>query len=125
MDSLDDVIDAGLNVLFEEGHQILLFSGWSIVDPLLPERHVAKVLWVDIDHAAARDGGGGCELEVVHLQHTQFSLSLLLLSNNKDFLCANMLEDQAQWCDKTKGLCKLVIINNALRRIGSIREIGF
>ena len=67
MDSLDDVIDAGLNVLLEEGHQILLFSGWPVVDPLLPEWHVAEVLWVDVDHAAARDGGGGGELEVIHL----------------------------------------------------------
>ena len=49
----------------------------------------------------------------------------------------NILEDQAQWRDKTKGLSKLVIIKQCvgrhwmdeearrLRRIGSIKEIGF
>ena len=72
MDSLDDVVDAGLDVLIEEAQQILLFIGWSVVDPLLPEGHVAQVLGVDIDHAAARDGGGGGKLEVMHLQHTHF-----------------------------------------------------
>ena len=34
-------------------------------------------------------------------------------SNNNNFLFANILEDQAQWRDKTKGLSKLVIVNNA------------
>ena len=34
-------------------------------------------------------------------------------NNNNDFFCANILEDQAQWCDKTKGLSKLVIESNA------------
>jgi len=50
---------------------------------------------------------------------------------------ANILEDQAQWRDKTKGLNKLVIVKQSvsrqwmdkearrLRRIGSIKEIGF
>ena len=54
-----------------------------------------------------------------------------------DFFCANILEDQAQWSDKTKGLSKLVIVKQCmsrqwmdedarkLRRIGSIKEIGF
>ena len=27
-----------------------------------------------------------------------------------DFLCANILKDQAQWRDKTKGLSKLVMV---------------
>ena len=34
-------------------------------------------------------------------------------SINNDFLCANILEDQAPYCDNTKGLSNLVIINNA------------
>ena len=58
-------------------------------------------------------------------------------NNNNDLFCANILEDQAQWCDKTKGLSKLIIINQCvshqwmdeearrLRRIGSIKDIGF
>ena len=32
-------------------------------------------------------------------------------NNNKD--CANILKDQAQWRDKTKGLNNCVIVNNA------------
>ena len=51
--------------------------------------------------------------------------------------CANILEGQAQWRDKTKGLSKLVIVRQCvsrqwvdeyarkLRRTGSIKEIGF
>ena len=31
-----------------------------------------------------------------------------------DFLCANILEDQAQWPDKTKGLRKLVIVKQSV-----------
>ena len=58
-------------------------------------------------------------------------------NNNNDFFCANILKDQAQWRDKTKGLSKLVIVRQCmscqwmvddarkLRRIGSIKEIGF
>ena len=58
-------------------------------------------------------------------------------NNNNDLFCANILEDQAQWRDKTKGLSKLVIVKQCvsrqwmdeearrLRRIGSIKEIGF
>ena len=61
----------------------------------------------------------------------------VLINNNNDFFCTNILEDQAQWRDKTKGLSKLVIIKQCvsrqwmdeearrLRRIGSIKEIGF
>ena len=66
-----------------------------------------------------------------------FSFMLAALNNNNDFFSANILEGLAQWRDKTKGLSKLVIENNALvvngwmkklgglRRIGSIKEIGF
>ena len=34
-------------------------------------------------------------------------------NNNKEFLCANILESRAQWRDKTKELSNLVIVNNA------------
>ena len=34
------------------------------------------------------------------------------VNNNNDFFCANILEDQAQWRDKTKGLSNVVIENN-------------
>ena len=58
-------------------------------------------------------------------------------NNNSDFSCANILEDQAQWRDKTKGLSKLVIVKQCVSRqwmdeearrlmkVGSIKEIGF
>ena len=57
--------------------------------------------------------------------------------NNNDFLCANIIEDRAQWCNKTKELTNLVIIYQCairrlmyegarnLRKIGSFKEIGF
>ena len=60
-----------------------------------------------------------------------------MFNNNKDFFCANILEDQAQWPNKTKELSKLVIIRQSvsrqwmdedarkLRRVGSIKEIDF
>ena len=38
-----------------------------------------------------------------------------LINNNSTFnasLCANIIKDQAQSRDKTKGLSKLVIVNN-------------
>ena len=34
----------------------------------------------------------------------------ILLANNDDFLCVNILKDQAQWHDKTKGLSNFIII---------------
>ena len=58
-------------------------------------------------------------------------------NNDDDFFCANILENQSQWRDKTKGLSKLVIVKQCvsrqwmdeearrLRRIGSNKEIGF
>ena len=33
----------------------------------------------------------------------------IYIFNNNNFSCV----DQAQWCDKTKGLSNLVIVNNA------------
>ena len=35
-------------------------------------------------------------------------------NNNNDFFCANIVEDQAQWRDKTKGLSKLVIVKQCV-----------
>ena len=55
-------------------------------------------------------------------------------NNNNDLFCANILVDQAQWRDKTKGLSKLVIVKQCvshqwmdeeaqrLRMIGSIKK---
>ena len=34
-------------------------------------------------------------------------------NNNKDFLSVNILEDQAQWRAKIKGLSNHIIVNNA------------
>ena len=55
-----------------------------------------------------------------------------MVNNNNEFFCANILDNQAQWRDKTKGLSKLVTMRqwmdeeaNRLRRTGSIKEIGF
>ena len=44
-----------------------------------------------------------------------FQLVQQTADNNKDFLylCVNILEDQAQWLDKIKGLSNRVIVNNA------------
>ena len=33
-----------------------------------------------------------------------------------NFFCVNILEDQSQWCDKTKGLSKLVIVRQCVSR---------
>ena len=37
-----------------------------------------------------------------------------LYNNNNNFFCANILEDQAQWRDKTNGLSKLVIVTECV-----------
>ena len=34
-------------------------------------------------------------------------------NNNNNFFCANILENQAQWRAKTKGLINLIIESNA------------
>ena len=65
-------------------------------------------------------------------------MSILSINdNNNDFLCANILEDRAQWRDKTKALSNLVIVEQCvsrrrkdewdrqLGRIGSIKAICF
>ena len=44
--------------------------------------------------------------------------------NYNDFFCANILKDQAQWRDKTKGLSKLVIENNAWVVNGWMKKLG-
>ena len=33
-------------------------------------------------------------------------------NNNSNFFCANILENQAQWRDKTRGLINLIIESN-------------
>ena len=37
-------------------------------------------------------------------------------NNNIDFLCANILEDRAQWQDKTKALSNIVIVEQCVSR---------
>ena len=37
-------------------------------------------------------------------------------NNNNDFLCANILEDQAQWRDKTKELSNCVNVEQCVSR---------
>ena len=37
-------------------------------------------------------------------------------NNNNNFLCANILEDQAQWRDKTKGLSNCVNVEQCVSR---------
>ena len=44
--------------------------------------------------------------------------------NNDDFLCANILVDQTQWLDKTKGLSNIVIVDNARVIDGWMRVLG-
>ena len=41
---------------------------------------------------------------------TLFNTTTSTANNNNEFLCMNIIEDQAQWRDKTKGLSNLVII---------------
>ena len=45
------------------------------------------------------------------LRNTDISVTYNNDNNNNDFFCANILEDQALWRDRTKGLTKLVIVN--------------
>ena len=45
-------------------------------------------------------------------------------NNNNDFFCANILEDQAQRRDKTKGLSKLAIENNPCVVNGWMKKLG-
>ena len=37
-------------------------------------------------------------------------------NNNNNFLCANILEDQAQWRDKTEGLSNCVNVEQCVSR---------
>ena len=37
-------------------------------------------------------------------------------NNDNDFLCANILEDQAQWRDETKGLSNCVNVEQCVSR---------
>ena len=43
----------------------------------------------------------------------KFSVVVKYNNNNNNFFCANVLENQAQWRDKTKGLINLLIESNA------------
>jgi len=54
----------------------------------------------------------------------QLEVELKDNNNTKDFLCPNILEDQAQWRDKTKGFSKLVIVNNVEVVDGWMKVLG-
>jgi len=76
-------------------------------------------------------------LKLHDLTHRFIFAILIIITIIIYYFCANILEAQAQWCDKTKGLSKLVIVRQCTsrqwmdedarkqRRIGSINEIGF
>ena len=49
----------------------------------------------------------------MYLRHKTHCVRIIYNNKNNDFFCANILEDQAQWRDKTMGLSKLIIENNA------------
>ena len=67
--------------------------------------------------------------------HWKVTHATIYNNNNNNILCASILEDQAQWRDKTKGLSNLLIVSQyvshrwmdegarKLTRIGSIKEI--
>ena len=47
----------------------------------------------------------------------QTAMSIFSINNNNiDFLCANILEDRAQWQDKTKALSNIVIVEQCVSR---------
>ena len=76
-------------------------------------------------------------VEVTHVLAENGDAADKSVYNNNDFFCANILEDQAQWRDKTKGLSKHVIVKQCasrqwmdedamkVRKIGSIKGIRF
>ena len=51
-----------------------------------------------------------------NIPHFVFLLNNNNNNNNNDFLCANILEDQAQWRDKTKGLSNCVNVEQCVSR---------
>ena len=57
----------------------------------------------------------GVEKSPRSVQHIGFVHGLFDDDNN-DFLCANILEDQAQWRDKTKGLSNCVNVEQCVSR---------
>ena len=60
---------------------------------------------------------------IINIDYTAY-YDFALNNNNNDFFCANVLEDQAQWRDKTKGLCNLVIVNNVRVIDGWMKVLG-
>ena len=56
------------------------------------------------------------ELPMIAERNHKKSVDMLWLNNNNNnsnFFCANILENQAQWRDKTRGLINLIIESNA------------
>ena len=62
-------------------------------------------------------------LESVGRDDQQFLL-LIHNNNNINFFCANILENQAQWRDKTSGLITLIIESNARVVNGWMEKLG-
>ena len=54
-----------------------------------------------------------CKMLYIILKIVAANVHTMYNNNNNDFFCPIILEDQAPWRDKIKGLSKLVIENNA------------
>ena len=55
-DALKDQVDAAGYILFKQLLKVFLFGlRLPLINPFLPEGHVAEVLGVDVDHTTARD----------------------------------------------------------------------
>ena len=55
--TLADKVDGPWDELLEQLDEFFSFRDvGSVVDPFLPVRLISEVLWVNVDHATARDG---------------------------------------------------------------------
>ena len=107
------------------------FNNMIIRDGVFPHRRIYKETWVSSDHRTKnkidhicigrkfrrsmqdmRVQRGADATSNYHLVLARMKLNTTT-TNNNDFFCANILEDQAQWRDKSKGVSKLVIESNA------------
>jgi len=55
-----------------------------------------------------------CNLSTNSTQNTMAKIALIIYNNDDDFLCANILEDRAQWRDKTKIKINILLNNMCL-----------
>ena len=56
---------------------------------------------------------GGLSCVIMIMVGLSCLIMILDNNNNSNFFCANILENQAQWRDKTRGLINLIIESNA------------